>query len=70
MPPEMFSLPASSPKGRATSYWLGDVSKDGSVYYEDLVVLSNTFWLSHGAVGYNNEFDIGPRITPAPRGYL
>lgn len=62
------SLPLSSPKGRATSYWLGDVTKDGNVYYEDLVLLSNTFWLTHGATGYNSEFDIGPTDSYSPKG--
>lgn len=61
---------------RSTSYWLGDVTNsplsvgnfDGYVYYEDLAIFSNTFGLSHGNLGYENDFDIGPTHNSSPKG--
>ena len=70
------NVSAPSNLARSTSYWLGDVtdnpmsvgSFDGYVYYQDLAILSNTFGLSHGQVGYENDFDIGPTYTGSPKG--
>ena len=47
---------------RATSYWLGDVASpyDGYVNSTDLVDFSNTFGVSEGGGGWNNECDFGP----------
>ncbi len=47
---------------RATSYWLGDVVSpyDGMVNSTDLVDFSNTFGVSDGGAGWNNECDFGP----------
>jgi hypothetical protein len=63
---------------RSTSYWLGDVgggdsppyinNYDGYVYYQDLAILSSTYWKSHGEGGYLNQFDIGPTATGSPKG--
>ncbi|MBD3382529.1 MAG: T9SS type A sorting domain-containing protein [candidate division Zixibacteria bacterium] len=55
-----YSSASVSQQGRATNYWLGDISGDGSVYYTDLVELSMTYWLGAADPGYNDEFDIGP----------
>jgi hypothetical protein len=55
-------------QGHATNYWLGDVTGDGSVYYEDLTLLSITYWLTDGSSGYNSEFDIGPTQTGSSLG--
>jgi hypothetical protein len=63
-----YSTPTTAQQGRATNYWLGDVSGDGEVYYEDLGILSNAFWTSRGDLHYNAEFDIGPTYDMSPKG--
>jgi hypothetical protein len=55
-----YSTASTVQQGRATNYWLGDVSGDGNVYFEDLLPLSNCYWTYHGDPNYNSEFDIGP----------
>jgi hypothetical protein len=62
------SSAGSSPQGRATSYWLGDKTRDGAVYFADLTYLSNTYWTSFGAPEYDPEFDIGPTTDYSPKG--
>ncbi len=70
------NVSAPSNPARSTSYWLGDVTNsplsvgnfDGFVYYEDLAIFSNTFGLSHGNLGYENDFDIGPTYNGSPKG--
>jgi len=63
-----YSTPTSAQQGRATNYWLGDVSGDGEVYFEDLGILSNAFWTSAGDSHYEREFDIGPTYSMSPKG--
>ncbi len=69
------NVSAPSNTARATSYWLGDVAGggglgdyDGSVYFEDLAILSTTYNKSDGDAGYQAEFDIGPTVTFSPKG--
>ncbi len=62
------SVPVSSSRGRSTSYWLGDKTKDGHVYYQDLTYLSNTYWLEQGQNGFDAEFDIGPTDDHTSKG--
>jgi len=61
------NISSPSTGSAATSYWLGDVAGsgglndyDGSVYFEDLVVLSNCYWTVDGDPFYEPQFDIGP----------
>jgi len=63
-----YSAASTAQQGRATNYWLGDVSGDGNVYYEDLTILSVCYWTLDGDAGYNAEFDIGPTVTSSSRG--
>jgi hypothetical protein len=63
-----YSVAGIEQQGRATNYWLGDVSGDGKVWYEDLMILSNTFRASQGDGNYVAGFDIGPTVTGSPRG--
>jgi hypothetical protein len=63
-----YSTATTAQQGRATNYWLGDVSRDGSVYYEDLTVFSVCYWTLDGNANYNAEFDIGPTIDGSARG--
>jgi len=64
-----YSTATTAQQGRATNYWLGDVSGDGEVYgLEDLGVLSNAYWTSVGDPQYNAEFDIGPTSNMSPKG--
>jgi len=63
-----YSVAGSEQQGRATNYWLGDVSGDGRVWYEDLMTLSNTFRARQGEGNYVAGFDIGPTVTGSPRG--
>jgi hypothetical protein len=63
-----YSVAGIEQQGRATNYWLGDVSGDGRVWYEDLMILSNTFRASQGDGNYVAGFDIGPTVTGSPRG--
>lgn len=59
----------SAQNGRATNYWLGDVSGDGNVFFEDLGPLSLTYWTTPDSGSkYNPQFDIGPTVTGSPRG--
>jgi uncharacterized protein (DUF362 family) len=53
--------------GRATNYWLGDVTGDGNVYYQDLTFFSSAFRTSPGEPGYEPEFDIGPTHNMSPK---
>jgi hypothetical protein len=63
-----YSTATTSQQGRATNYWLGDVTGDGEVYFEDLVVLSSTYWTWDGGPNYDPEFDIGPTSSGSPKG--
>lgn len=54
--------------GRATNYWLGDVSGDGQVYFEDLVIFAETYGTYEGDSSYSAEFDIGPTYDMSPAG--
>ncbi|MDH4222589.1 MAG: cohesin domain-containing protein, partial [candidate division Zixibacteria bacterium] len=59
----------SSPDtGRALNYWLGDVTYDGQVYFEDLVIFAETFGEVAGESNYVAEFDIGPTYDMTPAG--
>ncbi|MEJ2536006.1 MAG: Ig-like domain-containing protein, partial [Calditrichia bacterium] len=58
-----YSGATAAQMGCATNYWLGDVTGNGGVYYDDLTLLSVTYWLTDGMEGYNAEFDIGPTQT-------
>ena len=63
-----YSAATTAQQGRATNYWLGDVSGDGEVYSQDLGILSNAFWTSRGDPHYDAEFDIGPTSNMSPKG--
>jgi hypothetical protein len=63
-----YSALAVGDTGRATNYWLGDVTGDGEVYFEDLMILSNTFWTFEEDPNYDPEFDIGPTYNMSPKG--
>ncbi len=63
-----YSTVGSAQQGRATNYWLGDRSGDGSVYFEDLPLFSNAFWTSPGNGNYDPQFDIGPTDNHSPKG--
>jgi len=55
-----FSLPATA-NTRATNYRLGDVTGDGSIDLGgDVNVLSLTYGLAAGGVGYDAHCDVGP----------
>ncbi|MGB7062189.1 MAG: LamG-like jellyroll fold domain-containing protein, partial [Candidatus Zixiibacteriota bacterium] len=62
-----YSTLAVGDTARGTNYWLGDVTGDGSVYYEDLTFFSNAFRTSPGEPGYDPEFDIGPTYSMSPK---
>jgi hypothetical protein len=63
-----YSALAVGDTGRATNYWLGDVTGDGNVYFQDLVILSSTFWTFAGVPNYDPKFDIGPTYNMSPKG--
>jgi len=63
-----YSALTTAQQGRATNYWLGDVSGNGSVYYEDLVLFSNTYRTTFGEHNYNPQFDIGPTYSGSAHG--
>jgi hypothetical protein len=65
---------ASTP-AKSTSYWLGDINKDGYVKVEDLGAFSSTYGLSTGNTGYKDEVDFAPAFggakgIPAPDGTI
>jgi hypothetical protein len=57
-----YSTLGSTAKGRATSYWLGDIDSffDGVVGTNDLVVFSPAFGSVQGSGGWNAICDFGP----------
>jgi hypothetical protein len=55
-----YSTLGTSAKGRATSYWLGDITADGRVDVNDLVPFSATFGLLESHPSFNALCDFGP----------
>jgi hypothetical protein len=55
--------------GAATNYWLGDVDADGFVDVPtDITALGDTYGLSSGDTGYNEDADVGPTFSGSPLG--
>ncbi len=59
---------SSGDTAKATNYRLGDVSGDGLVYFEDLVIFAESYGTLDGDSNYFAEFDIGPTYDMSPLG--
>jgi hypothetical protein len=71
-----YSVAAATAQGRATSYWLGDVSdntvspntSDGFVYLEDLALFSIAYATKQGDAAFYDDADFGPTFGGSPKG--
>jgi len=55
-----YSSASPAVQGRATNYWLGDVTGDGLVSSSDLAPFSGAFGTISGGAGWNDVCDFGP----------
>ncbi len=71
-----YSVAAPTAQGRATSYWLGDISNgavtpnssDGFVYLEDLALFSIAYATKQGDPAFYDDADFGPTFGGSPKG--